>query len=97
MSSDLVVYVPPPTITSYSEAIEWKEAGHKLDIIFAPHLPESDKFAEADPDSPEGMLNMYILHYMPSISIYDSDMYETLVIFVFIYRETVENEIENSR
>lgn len=56
MSSDLVVYVNPPVITSYADALDRIEDGHKLTIIFPPALPESEKFREADPASIEGKL-----------------------------------------
>lgn len=56
MSSDLVVYIPPPTIASYADAIEWRAQGHKLSVMMVPALPETEKFASSDPATPEGQL-----------------------------------------
>lgn len=56
MSSDLVVYVNPPVVTSYSDIFDRVDQGYKMQIILPPFLPEGDKFRDADPGSPENRL-----------------------------------------
>ena len=59
MSSDLVVYQNPPVITSYQEALDWINSGHKLEILIPPQIPESDIFKNKPSNSIEGKLFKY--------------------------------------
>ena len=47
MSSDLVVFQKPQVIHSFKEALNWIKAGHELEILFPPPIPESDYFKES--------------------------------------------------
>ena len=52
MSSDLTVYGKPEVIASYKDVLDRVDQGRNLTIIFAPGLPETQKFEEA----PEGTI-----------------------------------------
>lgn len=59
MSSDLIIYVEPPTIKSYADALDRVDQGFPLQVVLPPYLPETSKFKEEyekNPNSAEGRL-----------------------------------------